>query len=246
MVKKWSFDRFGYLAGVAFPLLAIGGIWLQSTRGEWPGDPRTEIVSTEAIADYYTGTVASRYGYLLMFAAVAALVWFVVSMRNRFLRTDPGSRAARVFAGLGFVMAGSLGIITALYAGLEQEDASGTAAEFLRGMFTVEMGFDGFWILAVLAIPFFLIAAAYAGFRGATPRWLAVLTALAAIPSLVGVFGFPVSEDLGNLLWVGNLILLGWALITGVTMAVLGDHVVDLTGSPEPVGVPGDARLISQ
>ncbi len=246
MVKKWSFDRFGYLAGVAFALLVSGGIWLQSTRGEWPGDPRTENVSTEAIADYYTGTIASRYGYLLMFAALAALVWFVVSMRNRFLRNDPGSRAARTFAALGYVVAGTVAVATAIYAGLEQDDASGITEEALRGMLTVEMGIDGLWILAVFAIPFMLIAAAYAGFRGATPRWLAILTAMAAIPGLIGVFAVPVSEDLGNLLWLGNLVLVGWALITGVTMAVLGDHVVDLAGSPDPVEVPGDIRLTSR
>lgn len=246
MVKKWSIDRYGYLAGVAFPLLVIGGIALQSTRGEWPGDPFTETVPVEAIADYYTGTVASRYGYLLLFAALAALVWFIVSMRNRYLRTDPGSRAPRVFAGLGYVIAGAVGITTAIYAGLEQEDATGFAPEVLRDLYAFELGFDGLWILAVIAIPFLLAAAAYMGFRGATPKWLAALTALAAIPGLVGVFGIPVSEEFGNLLWIGNLVLMGWALITGATMAILGDHVVDLTELPESVGEQGEVRLASR
>lgn len=241
-MSTWTFERSGYVAGAAFPLLAIAGVIMhEAGRGTWPGDIETETVTTADLIDYYTVSTITRFSYLVFIAAAAALAWFVIAMRNRLLRTEGGEGTlGRVVAAIGLVSASALLILFALTAGADRYDAAAVDPAFLSALYAGETMLGGLWFLAVLPMPFILAAVAYAGFRRqAIPKWLTWLAAVAAVPGLLGVFLWPLDSNsegaFGGLVWIGQLAFLLWCLVAGSALASReGAPVESTTIMPEP------------
>ncbi len=245
-MATWTFERSGYIAGVAYPLLLVAGWEMLESARPWPGDVETDLITNADLVDYYTGSTASRYSYLVLLAGIAALVWFVVALRNRFAAAANDSPGARAFGGLGLVSAFSLLGVVAMSAGLDRYDASAIDPATLQGFLGAETALDGLWIIAVGSMPFALAIAAYFGLRHrALPTSLGWLTAIAALPGLIGLIGWPAETTsegtFGGLVWIGSLVFLAWALITGLTLSISDSRTARPIASPAaPISEPVD------
>lgn len=244
-MSTWTFERSGYVAGAAFPLLAITALIMnESGRGSWPGDIETNVVTTADLVDYYTVSTITRFSYLVLFAAVAALAWFVTSLRTRLQRAEGGDGTlARVAGTLGLLSALSFVILFAATAGADRYDAAAVDPGFLTALYAGETMLSALWFVAVLPMPFILAIAAYLGFqRRAVPRGLAWLAAVAASPGLIGALLWPLDSSsegaFGGLVWIGQLAFLVWCLVAGIALGRQPERRTETTAMIADSAVP--------
>lgn len=236
-----TFERSGYVAGAAFPLLAIAGVVMnEAGRGPWPGDIETEVVTTSDLIDHFTVSTVTRFSYIVLIAAAVALAWFAVSLRSRLQRAEGGEgNLARVVGGIGLVSAFTFALLFATMAGADRYDASAVDPAFLSALFAGEMMLSALWYIAILPMPFILAAAAYLGIRKqAIPKALAWFAAAAAVPGMIGVFLWPLDSSsegaFGAFLWIGQLAFLLWCLVAGITLIATRESEVQISTFSDP------------
>jgi hypothetical protein len=193
--RRW--ERWAPLAGVLAVVLWVVAVII----GEAGAGTPDEGAGAQAIAAFFednSGTLLA--GSFLFMLGAAVFLWFLGSLRARFLAADPSGRiTAIVFAA---------GVATAVLTAAAQAPIAGgavAAGELERSIEPAaaevfwDIG-DGFFLAATTMLAVFFFAAFVAILRTrAFPTWFAWLSLLFAVVAVIGpigwlalVFGLPI------------------------------------------------------
>lgn len=178
-MNKW--ERWATLSGVlAVPFWVVGVIIL-STKAT--GDKGPEI-----LASYHKHSDWILCGGLLWSIGTLLFIWFLGSLRSRYLAAEGGPGRLTTLAFGGGIAASVLGMLipTADEVGaLNKNDIDASGASVLHNFG------DAFFIAAEYTLPVLFFASAILALRhGALPKWLGWFSLLIGIVLLIGPIGW--------------------------------------------------------
>jgi hypothetical protein len=178
-MNKW--ERWATLSGVlAVPFWVVGVIFM-STKAK--GDTGAEI-----LANYHKHSDGILAGGLLWSIGTLLFIWFLGSLRSRYLAAEGGPGRLTTLAFGGGIAASVLGMLipTADEVGaLNKNDIDASGASVLHNFG------DAFFIAAEYTLPVLFFASAILVLRyGALPKWLGWFSLLIGIALLIGPIGW--------------------------------------------------------
>jgi hypothetical protein len=173
------FERLLPLAGIFAGLCFAAGFPLHHL----PGTP-SDAGAVRVVHDHATGNALAGIAAAL---AGAALLYFVVAVRAALRSGEAGESAysGAAYAG-GIVLAGVLGLDACLLFSMVDAAAKGDAASVAAiGWLEADL-----WVFWSMAASVFLVATGLGGLRTASlPRWLAIVSTVLGVLSLLGPGG---------------------------------------------------------
>ncbi len=179
MTNKW--ERYATLAGVlAVPFWVVGVIFM-STKAK--GDKGPEI-----LASYHKHHNGILFGGLLWSIGIILFIWFLGSLRSRYMAAEGGAGRLTALAYGGGIAAATIGMLIPTpdeVGALNKNDIDASGAAVLHHFS------DAFFISAEYVLPVLFFASAILALRyGALPKWLGWVSALIGIVLLIGPIGW--------------------------------------------------------
>jgi hypothetical protein len=179
MSNKW--ERWAILSGALAVPFWIAGIALISTKVK--GDKGPEILAN--YQKHSDGTLAAG---LLWSIGILLFIWFLGSLRSRYLTAEGGTGRLTALAYGGGLVAATLGMLIPAadqVGALNKNDIDASGAAVLHNFS------DGFFIAAEYTLTVFFFASAILALRyAALPKWLGWFSVLIGIVLLIGPIGW--------------------------------------------------------
>lgn len=205
---KWQ--RYGYLAGVVFVVLAVASTFV-------PGTPPDRDASSVDIGNYFMENdsgirlAAILFGFALIFA-----VWWLGSLWRVISRLEANGPRLALIGAAAFIASGAVAAVSqAVFTvpATRGEDLIGTAD------FVWSLGFTLYGFGLALIATHMLALAALTLRSGFLPKWMGYLALLSGVVAAVGVIAAGSEEAVFGLIgFVGFLTWLLWTLLAGVLL----------------------------
>jgi hypothetical protein len=179
MSNKW--ERWATLSGVLAVPFWIVSVILMSTKAE--GDKGPEILTS--YQQHSDGILA---GGLLWSIGTVLFIWFLGSLRSRYLASEGGDGRLAALAYGGGIAASVLAMLIPsadAVGALNKDDIDASGAAVLHHFS------DAFFVATEYTLPVFFFASAILALRfGALPKWLGWFSVLIGIVLLIGPIGW--------------------------------------------------------
>lgn len=179
MSNKW--ERWAILSGALAVPFWVAGIALISTKVK--GDKGPEI-----LANYHKHADGTLLAGLLWSIGILLFIWFLGSLRSRYLTAEGGTGRLTALAYGGGIAAATIGMLIPAadeVGALNKNDIDASGAAVLHNFS------DGFFVAAEYTLPVFFFASAILALRyAALPKWLGWFSLLIGIVLLIGPIGW--------------------------------------------------------
>jgi hypothetical protein len=179
MNSKW--ERWATLSGVLAVPFWIAGVALISTKVK--GDKGPEI-----LADYHQHSDGTLAAGLLWSIGVLLFIWFLGSLRSRYLTAEGGTGRLTALAYGGGIAAATIAMLIPgadEVGALNKDDIDASGAAVLHHFS------DAFFVAAEYTLPVFFFASAILALRyAALPKWIGWFSILIGIVLLIGPIGW--------------------------------------------------------
>jgi hypothetical protein len=179
MNNKW--ERWATLSGVLAVPFWIAGVALISTKVKGSKGP-------EILANYHKHSDGTLAAGLLWSIGILFFIWFLGSLRSRYLVAEGGTGRLTALAYGGGLVAAAIAMLIPVadeVGALNNNDFDASGASVLHHFS------DGFFVAAEYTLPVFFFASAILALRyAALPKWLGWFSVLIAIVLLIGPIGW--------------------------------------------------------
>ena len=179
MNNKW--ERWATLSGVLAVPFWVVGVALISTKVKGSKGP-------EILANYHKHSDGTLVAGLLWSIGILLFIWFLGSLRSRYLVAEGGTGRLTALAYGGGIAAATIGMLIPVadeVGALNKNDFDASGAAVLHHFS------DGFFVAAEYTLPVFFFASAILALRyAALPKWLGWFSVLIGIVLLIGPIGW--------------------------------------------------------
>jgi hypothetical protein len=179
MNNKW--ERWATLSGVLAVPFWIAGVALISTKVKGSKGP-------EILANYHKHSDGTLAAGLLWSIGILLFIWFLGSLRSRYLAVEGGSGRLTALAYGGGIAAATIAMLIPVadeVGALNKNDIDASGAAVLHHFS------DAFFVAAEYTLPVFFLASALLALRyAALPKWVGWFSVLIAIVLLIGPIGW--------------------------------------------------------
>jgi hypothetical protein len=179
MSNKW--ERWAMLAGALAVPFWIASVALISTKVEGSKGP-------EILANYQKHSDGTLVAGLLWSIGILLFIWFLGSLRSRYLAAEGGAGRLTALAYGGGIAAATIAMLIPVadeVGALNKDDIDASGAAVLHHFS------DAFFVAAEYTLPVFFFASAILALRyAALPKWLGWFSVLIGIVLLIGPIGW--------------------------------------------------------
>jgi hypothetical protein len=179
MGNKW--ERWAILSGALAVPFWIASVALISSKVK--GDKGAEI-----LADYQKHSDATLAAGLLWAIGILLFIWFLGSLRSRYLAAEGGAGRLTALAYGGGIAAATIAMLIPVadeVGALNKDEIDASGAAVLHNFS------DAFFVAAEYTLPVFFFASAILALRyAALPKWLGWFSVLIGIVLLIGPIGW--------------------------------------------------------
>lgn len=179
MSNKW--ERWAILSGALAVPFWIASVALISTKVKGSKGP-------EILANYHKHSDGTLLAGLLWSIGIVLFIWFLGSLRSRYLTAEGGAGRLTTLAYGGGIAAATIAMLIPVadeVGALNKNDIDASGAAVLHHFS------DGFFVAAEYILPVFFFASAILALRyAALPKWLGWFSVLIGIVLLIGPIGW--------------------------------------------------------
>jgi hypothetical protein len=179
MNNKW--ERWATLSGVLAVPFWVAGVVLISTKVKGSKGP-------EILANYHKHSDGTLAAGLLWSIGVLLFIWFLGSLRSRYLTAEGSTGRLTALAYGGGIAASAIAMLIPVadeVGALNKNDFDASGASVLHHFS------DGFFIATEYTLPVFFFASAILALRyAALPKWIGWFSVLIGVVLLIGPIGW--------------------------------------------------------
>jgi hypothetical protein len=179
MSNKW--ERWAILSGALAVPFWIASVALISSKVKGSKGP-------EILANYHKHSDGTLAAGVLWSIGILLFIWFLGSLRSRYLNAEGGAGRLSALAYGGGIAAATIAMLIPVadeVGALNKNDIDASGAAVLHHFS------DGFFVAAEYTLPVFFFASAILALRyGALPKWLGWFSLLIGIVLLIGPIGW--------------------------------------------------------